>query len=81
MKRIIFILIALLPAIAGNAQSPESRAYPTGIYIFCGKEIPRNFHYLIEKKSASGVWEKVAEVRAPKNAAGLKANLLNLPAR
>ena len=82
MKRIFIILLVLSPVIAGNAQnvqSPSSRAYPTGIYIFCGKEIPRNFHYLIEKKSAAGAWENVAEVRAPQNAVGFKANLLNLP--
>ena len=82
MKRIFIILLALSLVIAGNAQNvqkPSSRAYPTGIYIFCGKEIPRNFHYLVEKKGASGAWEKVAEVRAPQNAAGLKANLIRLP--
>ena len=79
MKRILFIVIALLPVVTGNAQSLESRAYSTGVYIFCGSEIPRNFHYLIEKKNASGEYETVAELRAPQNAAALKANLLNLP--
>jgi len=82
MKRIFIILLVLSPVITGNAQnvqSPSSRAYPTGIYIFCGSEIPRNFHYLVEKKGASGEYVKVAEVRAPQNAAGLKSNLLRLP--
>jgi len=43
-------------------------------------EIPRNFYYLVEKKGASGEWESAAELRAPKNAAELKANMLNMPA-
>ena len=80
MKRILLIIIALLPALHFLAQNPSSEAYPNGIYIFCGKEIPRSFHYLVEKKSATGEWENLAELRAPKNAAALTANLLNLPA-
>ena len=80
MKRILFIIsLALLTGALANAQKPEAQAYPNGIYIFCGKEIPRNFHYLIEKQNASGAWAPVAELRAPQNAAALKANLLRLP--
>ena len=79
MKRIILIIAVLLPSILGFAQSLESKAYPTGIYIFCGREIPRNFHYLIEKKSATGEYDTVAVLRAPQNAIALRANLLNLP--
>jgi hypothetical protein len=81
MKQILFILsIALLSGASLNAQNPSSRAYPSGIYIFCGKEIPRNFYYLIEKKDAAGQWKKAAELHAPNSAAALQANLLNLPA-
>lgn len=80
MKRILFIInIVLLSGVSLDAQSPSGRAYPNGIYIFCGKEIPRNFYYLIEKKGAADRWEAVAELRAPQNAAALKANMLNLP--
>ena len=86
MKHIIFIFnIALLFSITFlsgaslSAQSPSGRAYPTGIYIFCGREIPRNFHYLIEKKEAGGQWTPAAQLRAPQNAAALQTGLLNLP--
>ena len=80
MKRIIInISIALILSASIKAQNPSCRAYPTGIYVFCGKEIPKNFYYLIEKKDASGQWEKAAELRAPRNAAELKANMHNLP--
>jgi len=80
MKRILFIIsLSLLAVVPANAQTPEARTYPNGIYIFCGKEIPRNFYYLIEKQDASGSWVKAAELRAPQNAAALKANLLRLP--
>ncbi|MCL2502697.1 MAG: hypothetical protein FWE99_06140 [Bacteroidales bacterium] len=80
-KHILLILgIALITSASLGAQSPSGRAYPTGIYIFCGKEIPRNFYYLIEKKEVGGQWEQVAQLRAPQNAAALQANMLNLPA-
>ena len=80
MKR-IFILISfsLLTSAFAIAQTLESKTYPNGIYIFCGKDIPRNFYYLIEKKNASGSWDTAAELRAPQNAAELKANMLRLP--
>ena len=81
MKRILFIFITTLCSGAFlSAQSPSGKAYPNGIYIFCGREIPRTFSYLVEKKDAGGNWVQAAELRAPQNAAALKANLLNLPA-
>ena len=83
MKRILFIIsFSLLTSALALAQMPQAlqaRAYPNGIYIFCGKGIPRNFYYLIEKQDASGAWLRAAELRAPQNAAALKANLLQLP--
>ena len=80
MKRILFIIsLFLLPVVLANAQTPYAQAYPNGIYIFCGKDTPRNFYYLIEKQDASGSWVKAAELRAPQNAATIKANLLRLP--
>ena len=80
MKRKLFIIIAILPVLSLMAQKPSGKAYPKGIYVFCGTEIPRDFHYLVEKKNAAGQWENAAELRAPGNAAALKANLLMLPA-
>ena len=80
MKQILFIIsLFLLPVVLANAQTPYAQAYPNGIYIFCGKDTPRNFYYLIEKQDASGSWVKAAELRAPQNAATIKANLLRLP--
>ena len=81
MKRILFIIsLSLLSCTWTIAQTPpQAQAYPNGIYIFCGKEIPRNFYYLIEKQDASGSWSNVAELRAPQNVADLKANMLRLP--
>ena len=81
MKKILFIIsIALIIGAPLRAQFPTGRAYPGGIYVFCGKELPRYFYYSVEKKDASGNWKKVAELRAPQNEAELKANLLKLPA-
>ena len=81
MKKILFILsIVLLSGASLYAQSPSGRAYLKGIYIFCGKEIPRNFYYSIEKKNGAGQWVEAAQLRAPQSAAALQANLLKLPA-
>ena len=79
MKQILYTLIALLTALPLTAQKPSARAYPNGIYLSCGTEIPHNFSYLVEKAGPSGAWETVAELRAPATAAALKANLLGLP--
>ena len=69
----------LLPALTLMAQKPAGRAYPTGMYIFCGMEIPRDFYYVVEKSYAPNEWKLVAEIRAPQNAADVKANLLGQP--
>ena len=80
MKRIFIIFsLSLLTSALAIAQTLESQTYPKGIYLFCGKDIPRNFFYLIEKQNASGLWAKAAELRAPQNAVALKANILRLP--
>jgi len=63
-----------------NAQFFLSKAYPTGNYIFCGKELPKNFSYLIEKKTGANQWKAVTELKAPVSEAECKANLMNLPA-
>lgn len=62
------------------AQNPQGKAYPTGNYIFCGKEIPKSFSYLIEKKTGVNDWKPVAELKAPQNEAACIANIMQLPA-
>ena len=61
------------------AQSFTSKAYPTGIFIFCGKEIPKNFSYLIEKQNGNAQWVSVAELKAPTNIADCNARIMFLP--
>ena len=62
------------------AQSFKSRSYKTGIYIFCGKELPKRFSYLIEKKMpADTTWKVVAELNAPKSEADCRKAMLSLP--
>lgn len=61
------------------AQTYSSRAYATGNFIFCGKELPKKFSYLIEKQSSSGQWTSVAELAAPTNLADCKARMMSLP--
>jgi hypothetical protein len=44
------------------AQPYTSKAYPTGNYIFCGKELPKKFSYLIEKKTGTNYIEQLPPV-------------------
>lgn len=60
-------------------QSFTSKAYTTGNFIFCGKEIPKDFSYLIEKQSANGQWIWVAELKAPTSIEDCKARIQFLP--
>ncbi len=79
MKKII-VLIALVITGSAFAQPFKSKAYKTGIYVFCGKEVPRQFTYLIERKSpTANSWTAVAQLHAPKNEAECMATLLNMP--
>ncbi len=58
----------------------NSRAYKTGIFVFCGKELPKNFSYLIEKKSPDNKWIPVAQLKSPQSELECKASLMQLPA-
>ncbi|HNW99347.1 MAG TPA: hypothetical protein PKK00_13135 [Bacteroidales bacterium] len=79
IKRIFFLLF-LLAATGVTAQNFSSKAYKTGIYIYCGNELPRHFSYIIErKKDNTNEWNPVAELHAPKNEAECEATLLRLP--
>ena len=63
-----------------QAQPFTSKAYKTGNYIFCGKELPKHFSYLIEKRQADGsTWKSVAEVKTAVNEAECRAAMLQLP--
>jgi fibronectin type 3 domain-containing protein len=80
-KRIILIGYALLVFLQiTDAQKYTSKSYSTGNFIFCGKELPKNFSWLIEKQDDKGKWISVAELQAPKNAAECRARLMSLPA-
>ncbi len=72
----VILMIGLSQKI--NAQF-ESKAYQTGIFVFCGKEIPKNFSYIIEKKTGTNSWKPVAELKAPQNDMECKAALMQLP--
>jgi len=81
MKKIILIagVWFALMQIAG-AQNYTSKSYSTGNYIFCGRDLAKNFSWLIEKQDARGKWISVAELQAPKNAAECRARMMSLPA-
>lgn len=79
MKKIIFLLAFVISA-GAYAQSFQSKAYKTGNYIFCGKELPKHFSYTIEKKGpGDNNWNVVAALKSPKNEAECKAAFMDLP--
>lgn len=81
MKKLILIAGALLAFMnVTHAQSFTSKSYSTGNFIFCGRELAKNFSWLIEKQDARGKWISVAELRAPGNAAECRARMMSLPA-
>ena len=81
MKKLIIIagVWFALMQIAG-AQNFTSKSYSTGNYIFCGRELAKNFSWLIERQDARGKWTSVAEIQAPKNAAECRSRMMSLPA-
>jgi hypothetical protein len=68
----LFFIHTIYAQFAGNA-------YPNGIFVFCGKEIPKNFSYIIEKQISAGVWKPVAELKAPLSEAECRAAFMELP--
>lgn len=80
MKNVIFLL-ALILTTAASSQPYQSKAYKTGNYIFCGKEFPRHFAYLIERKSpGENKWSVVARLKYPGNSTECKSTIMMLPA-
>lgn len=73
--QVLFFLLGF--ALSGICQS-VSKAYPTGIYIFCGNEIPKKFSYLIERKTKND-WKPVADLKAPQSEDECLASLMQLP--
>ena len=81
MKKISLIFIAIITATVISAQVLKDRAYKTGIYVFCGTELPKRFSYLIEKKMSGDTgWKTIAELQAPKSEAACRGAVLSLPA-
>jgi len=79
-NRIITVLIIAIMSGGLSAQNLTGRAYKTGNYIFCGKDLPKHFSYLIEKKSSTDTtWKTVAELKSPLNEAECKAAIMELP--
>jgi hypothetical protein len=79
-NKIIFFTIGLFVTLQiTQAQSPAGKPYATGNFIFCGKDLPKNFSWLIEKQDDKGTWTSIAELKAPGNAAECRARLALLP--
>lgn len=74
--------IALIFLIVSGAAfgQVKTMTYATGVYVFCGTELPRRFSYIVERKSASDTgWTVVAELRTPKSEAECQGRLMSIP--
>ncbi|MGE5479954.1 MAG: fibronectin type III domain-containing protein [Chloroflexota bacterium] len=62
MKKLILTLIIIVITGSGlSAQEfPYAAAGPGGIFVFCGKEIPRGFTYEVQRSGPGGDWKSVA---------------------
>jgi len=76
-KLVLLVCFAIV-AVAVKGQTATGKAYPTGNFLFCGKELPKKFSYLIEKQ-IDNQWKPVAELKTPVNAAECKMRLMSLP--
>lgn len=77
-----FIAVILFIDIAEGlrAQGITTAAGKGGIFVFCGKDLPKKFAYVIErKKDGDAAWQPVAETVFPKSVDGLSANVLAAP--
>jgi len=64
----------------GYAQGMASAAGKDGIFVYCGKDLPKKFSYVIErKKDGDATWQPVAETIFPKSVDGLAGNVLAAP--
>lgn len=68
MKQYIFLFISILSCQLLTGQ-PKAAVHPgaDGIYIFCGSELPKGFHYQISRKELNGDWQKIATLGFPRN--------------
>lgn len=57
---------------------PLGKAYQTGNYIFCGNEIPKNFSYVVERKTNDS-WKPLAHLKAPQSELECRADFMQLP--
>ena len=73
-------LIFLIVSGAAFGQQVKTMTYATGVYVFCGTELPRRFSYIVERKSASDTgWTVMAELRTPKSEAECQGRLMSIP--
>jgi hypothetical protein len=80
IKQVLLGFGSLLFTGFSMAQGLQTTAATQYIYVFCGKELPKNFDYVIEKRSLSDTsWQLVAQTCYPGNESGIKGMLLDAP--
>ena len=80
IKQVLLGFGSLLFTHFSMAQGLQTTAATQYIYVFCGKELPKNFDYVIEKRSLPDTsWQMVAQTSYPGNESGIKGMLLDAP--
>lgn len=78
-KVLVTILFATASAVA-MAQGVTTTAGKGGIFVYCGKQLPKKFSYLIERKKAGDTaWQVITETIFPKTVDAMQGNILAAP--
>ncbi|MCC7299308.1 MAG: fibronectin type III domain-containing protein [Bacteroidia bacterium] len=78
MRKIIFLGLLFI-ANSAISQSVYTRLHagPKGVWVMLGKQIPKDFHYDIERKN-SGDWEQIRSVYAPTSRDEIQARVFDI---
>ncbi len=80
IKTAVTAILLWQAAVTVNAQGLTTAAGKDGIFVYCGKELPKKFSYVIERKQAGDTaWQIIAETIFPKTVDGLEGNILAAP--
>ncbi|MET0392637.1 MAG: hypothetical protein ABW019_05830 [Chitinophagaceae bacterium] len=77
---IVSIVFLFFSGLAIAQDGIRTAAYSTGVYIFCGTELPRRFSYIVERRGAADTgWTVLAELKTPKSEAECQGRLMSIP--
>ncbi|MDR6785324.1 fibronectin type 3 domain-containing protein [Pedobacter africanus] len=79
-KRFMFAVVLLLNITLVNAQNNtvSTHAGPKGIWVLCGKQLPKDFTYRVLRQKNKEAWVKQVDLRFPESKEELRGELLKI---